>query len=51
MSLRGFPYYGVGPRAPKEESGCEGGDALCGDIKYTGKPAMDGEVRYDGIVG
>lgn len=36
MSLRGFQYFGVGPRAPKEEGGVEEGDALGGDIKYTG---------------
>ncbi|CAN0454360.1 unnamed protein product, partial [Laminaria digitata] len=37
MTLRGFPFYGVGPRAPKEEGGCPGGDSLGGDIKYTGQ--------------
>lgn len=36
MTLRGFPFYGAGPRAPKEEGGCRGGDALGGDIRYTG---------------
>lgn len=37
MTLRGFPFYGAGPRAPKEEGGCRGGDALGGDIRYTGR--------------
>ncbi|CAM9986418.1 unnamed protein product, partial [Scytosiphon promiscuus] len=36
MTLRGFPFYGAGPRAPKEEGGCRGGDSLGGDIRYTG---------------
>lgn len=37
LSLRGFQHYGVGPRAPREEGGCAEGDALGGDIKYTGE--------------
>lgn len=42
MTLRGFPFYGAGPRAPKEEGGCKGGDALGGDIRYTGEPSVEG---------
>ncbi|CAM9170343.1 unnamed protein product [Ascophyllum nodosum] len=40
MSLRGFPFHGVGPRAPKEEGGCPGGDALGGDIRYTASASL-----------
>eukprot|EP00752_Nemacystus_decipiens_P010481 g9338.t1 len=40
MTLRGFPFYGAGPRAPKEEGGCKGGDALGGDIRYTASASL-----------
>lgn len=53
MTLRGFPFYGAGPRAPKEEGGCKGGDALGGDIRYTGEPSVEGGhflLRGEGFV-
>ena len=34
-SLRGFEYKGIGPRAPADQGGASGGDALGGDMFYT----------------